>query len=59
MWIPVGRKSLAEKFYMETENIPEEEGTWLILYDFKGIKPSTKYWTRARASKKQPLYLTP
>ncbi len=22
-----------------------EEGTWLVLYDFKGIKPSTKYWT--------------
>jgi hypothetical protein len=20
-------------------------GTWLVLYDFKGIKPSSKYWT--------------
>ncbi len=25
--------------------MPEEDGTWLVLYDFKGIKPSTKYWT--------------
>ena len=41
----MGRKSLAKKFYEETENIPEEDGTWLVLYDFKGIKPSTKYWT--------------
>jgi len=41
----VGRISLAVKFYEDTENIPEEEGTWLVLYDFKGIKPSTKYWT--------------
>jgi hypothetical protein len=41
----MGRKSLAMKFYEQTENIPEEEGTWLVLYDFKGIKPSSKYWT--------------
>ena len=41
----MGRKSLATIFYEDTENIPEEEGTWLALYDFKGIKPSTKYWT--------------
>jgi hypothetical protein len=41
----VGRISLAKKFYEEAKNIPEEDGTWLVLYDFKGIKPSTKYWT--------------
>ena len=41
----MGRISLAMKFYEETKNIPEEEGSWIILYDFKGIKPSTKYWT--------------
>ncbi len=41
----MGRISLAVKFYEEAENIPEEDGTWLVLYDFKGIKPSTKYWT--------------
>ena len=41
----MGRISLAKKFYEETQNISEEDGTWLVLYDFKGIKPSTKYWT--------------
>ncbi len=41
----MGRISLAKKFYEEAENISEEDGTWLVLYDFKGIKPSTKYWT--------------
>ena len=41
----MGRKSLAVKLYEQTENIPEQEGTWLVLYDFKGIKPSSKYWT--------------
>ena len=44
----MGRISLAVKFYEETKNIPEEEGTWLVLYDFKGIKPSTKYWTNLK-----------
>ena len=41
----MGRKSLAEKLYEETENIAMEDGTWLVLYDFKGIKPTTRYWT--------------
>ena len=41
----MGRKSLAEKYFEETEKIPEEDGIWLVLYDFKGIKPSVKYWT--------------
>jgi hypothetical protein len=41
----MGRISLAEKYYQETENLPKEVGTWLVLYDFKGMKPSTKYWT--------------
>jgi len=39
----LGRKSLAEKYYEETPE-QEEEGTWIVLYDFKGIKPSSKYW---------------
>ncbi len=41
----MGRISLAKKFYEETKNISKKDGTWLVLYDFKGIKPSTKYWT--------------
>lgn len=41
----MGRKSLAEKFYEET---PEDENgaanTWLVIYDFRGIKPNPKFW---------------
>ena len=37
----LGRKSIAEKYYSEIPD-DEEEGTWLVLYDFKKNK------TRAR-----------
>ena len=39
----MGRKSLAEKYFEETPE-QEEEGNWIVLYDFKGMKPSSKYW---------------
>jgi hypothetical protein len=43
------RTSLAEKYYQEAEETPEKPGfEWLILYDFKGIKPSTKFWTNLK-----------
>ena len=45
----MGRRSLAEKIYMRVEEDHEEEkGTWLVLYDFKGMKPSTKFWNNMR-----------
>jgi hypothetical protein len=29
----------------KTGDEPEEEGaTWLLLYDFKGVKPGIKFW---------------
>ena len=38
--------SLAEEYYLEVEEAPEEPGVeWLLLYDFKEVKPSTKFWT--------------
>ncbi len=40
----MGRISLAKKYYEETET-DDEPGSWLVLYDFKGIKPSSKFWT--------------
>jgi len=41
----VGRKSLAEKYYQQVEEDYEEDrGTWLVLYDFKGIKANSKFW---------------
>jgi len=39
----MGRKSLAEKYYEETSEEDEEEGTWLVMYDF-GSKPNPRFW---------------
>ena len=43
----MGRISLAKTFYDQTE-IEEEAGPWLVLYDFKGIKPNSKFWTNLK-----------
>ena len=40
----MGRKSLALKIYENCEDIEEETGTWLVLYDFTGMKPNSKFW---------------
>ncbi len=37
------RISLAKQYYEETET-DDETGSWLVLYDFIGIKPSSKFW---------------
>ena len=42
--LKMGRKSLVLKNYEDSEDIEEESGTWLVLYDFNGIKPSSKFW---------------
>jgi len=43
--VGMGRKSLARKFYEETSNDKDEdEATWLVLYDFKGVKPNPRFW---------------
>jgi len=45
MEIGMGRKSLAARFYEDLEGEEERDGTWLVLYDFKGVKPSSKFWS--------------
>ena len=40
----MGRKSIAQEYYGEiTEKEDEEEGIWLVLYDFKS-KPNPRFW---------------
>ena len=40
----LGRKSIAEGYYEETSEEEEgEEGTWLVLYDFRS-KPNPRFW---------------
>ena len=43
----MGRISLAKKYYEETET-DDEKGSWLVLYDFKGMKPSSKFWANLK-----------
>ena len=42
----MGRKSIAEKYYSEIPD-DEEEGTWLVLYDFKS-KPNPRFWANIK-----------
>jgi hypothetical protein len=43
------RKSLAEEYYEELDDVAEEKGAeWILLYDFKGLKPNTKFWTNLK-----------
>ena len=39
----MGRRSLAEEYLNRYEE-DKAQGTWLVVYDFKGVKPSTKFW---------------
>ena len=45
----MGRKSLAEEYYEET---PEDGdgggGTWLVIYDFRGVKPNPRFWNNLK-----------
>ena len=44
----MGRKSIAEEYYKEIpEKEDEEEGTWLVLYDFKS-KPNPRFWANIK-----------
>jgi hypothetical protein len=45
----VGRKSLAAIYYEETSECEGEGGdSWIVLYDFKGIKPNSKFWVNLK-----------
>ena len=49
----MGRKSIAEKIYeLVEEEYAEEGGTWLVLYDFKGVKANSKFWTNMKRVEK-------
>ena len=40
----MGRKSLAEQIFKEYEKEEPGEDTWLIIYDFPGMKPTGKFY---------------
>ena len=50
--ISMPRQSLAEEYYLKAEETPEEPGVeWLLLHDFEGLKPSTRFWTNLKRLK--------
>jgi len=40
----MGRRSLAERIFNEYEKEKPGEDTWLIIYDFPGMKPTGKFY---------------
>ena len=40
----MGRKSLAEQFFEEYKDQEPGENTWLVIYDFPNMKPTTKFY---------------
>ncbi len=40
----MGRESLADRFFEKYREEEKGSQTWLILYDFKEVKPSTRFW---------------
>ena len=40
----MGRKSLAQQIFEEYKDEETGEDTWLIIYDFPGIKPTGKFY---------------
>ena len=40
----MGRKSLAEQIYEKYQGEQPGNDTWLVVYDFQGIKPTTKFY---------------
>jgi len=45
----MGRKSLAEQYYEETsEKGDASDATWIVFYDFRGVKPNPRFWKNVR-----------
>ncbi len=40
----MGRKSLADKIFEGHREEEPGEDTWLVIYDFQGVKPSNKFY---------------
>jgi hypothetical protein len=40
----MGRRSIAQILFDEMEEIEDEKETFIIVYDFRGFKPSKRFW---------------
>jgi hypothetical protein len=44
----MGRRSLAREYYEEIPEKEDEKGTWIVIYDFRGVKPNPRFWANIR-----------
>ncbi|MCW4050743.1 MAG: hypothetical protein NWE89_13515 [Candidatus Bathyarchaeota archaeon] len=40
----MGRRSLAEIILDQIPEYPDEESQWIVLYDFRDMKPNPNFW---------------
>ena len=43
----LGRKSIAQKIFEDLEGVEDQEGTWLVISDFKA-KSNPRFWGNLR-----------
>ena len=46
----MNQTSLAQQI-LDGEASSEEEGTWVVVYDFRDLKPSPRFWVNLRRLK--------
>ncbi len=46
----MNQTSLAQRI-LDEESSTEEEGTWIVVYDFRDLKPSPRFWVNLRRLK--------
>jgi len=46
----LNQTSLAQQI-LDGEASSEEEGTWVVVYDFRDLKPSPRFWVNLRRLK--------
>jgi hypothetical protein len=46
----LSQTSLAKQI-LDKEASPDEEGTWIVVYDFRDLKPCPRFWVNLRRLK--------
>jgi hypothetical protein len=52
----MGRESIADKIFEKYKEREKGNRTWLILYDFNEVKPSTRFWDNLKRLQKKSEY---
>lgn len=52
----MGRESIADKIFEKYKEREKGNRTWLILYDFNEVKPSTRFWDNLKRLQNKSEY---